>query len=360
VRENGTPLPITEQTLAQMLHAQGYRTAAFTASYVLAAGWGLSRGFDRYDDVERPGDRRAPRRNRRPANEVVDAALDWLGTAARSPFFLWLHMYDAHAPYDGLDSWHAPGYQTAIAFMDTQVGRIIAYLDARHLRDRTLIVVVGDHGESLGDHGERTHGFFVYESVTRVPLIVDAPVRGAQRRRVSDVVRSVDVLPTVLELLHVRTPPSLAGVSLAAALTGDARSQTRDAYSETMFPRDRFGWSELRALRSGRFKAIAAPRPELYDLERDPWETVNIFAERPALADSLLAKLRALAPDSEADPSPEVLDRDAADRLAALGYVGRRPVLGASGEVRPDPKDKLSLYLLISSDRTRDVPGSAR
>jgi arylsulfatase A-like enzyme len=360
VHENGDLLPVTERTLAQVLHERGYQTAAFTASYVLEARWGLARGFDRYDDVQRPHDGHGPGRNRRPANEVVDAALDWLGTAERSPFFVWLHMYDAHAPYDREGGPRIRDYQSAIAYMDTQINRVLGFLDGRRLRDRTLIIIAGDHGESLGDHGERTHGFFVYESVTRVPLIVVAPIRSAQGRRIPEVVRTVDVLPTVLELLHIRTPTELAGVSLAARLTGVTQSQAGDAYSETMYPRDRFGWSELRAIRSDRFKAIAAPRPELYDLERDPSETVNLVEERPALADFLLTKLRAFAFDHRSHPSAGPVERDAADRLAALGYVGRTAVPERSAEVRPDPKDKLSLYLLITSDRTRDVPGSTR
>jgi len=360
VHENGIPLPSTEQTLAQLVHERGYRTAAFTAAYVLDARWGLSRGFDRYDGVPVATDLRPPRHNRRPANEVVDAALGWLDTTSELPFLAWLHLYDAHAPYRTDDSTHPSGYQAAIGFMDTQIDRVIGFLDAHHLRDRTVIVVVGDHGESLGDHGERTHGFFVYESVTRVPLMIDAPIPAARGRRISEVVRTVDILPTLLELLKVRPSLSLAGVSLVSQMTGTARGPLRDAYAETMFPRDRFGWSDLRAIRSGRFKAIAAPRPELYDLERDPSESTNIFDARPEGAEPLLAKLRALGPDLGTDGSAASLDRDAAERLSALGYAGGARVNAPSAAPRVDPKDKLSLYLLITSDPTRDLPGGVR
>jgi arylsulfatase A-like enzyme len=359
VHENGVPLPPVEQTLAQVLQARGYETAAFTASFVLDARWGLSRGFEHYSGVPAPADPDAPRHNRRPANEVVDQALAWLQTAAGSPFFVWLHLYDAHAPYDVDRAAHPSGYQPAIAFMDAQIDRVIAFLDSRHLRDRTVIIVVGDHGESLGDHGEQTHGLFIYESVMRVPLIVDAPMAGARGRRVSDSVRTVDVLPTLLDIVHVPAPSSVAGVTLVPRMKGRGRAPSLDAYSETMFPRDRFGWSELRAIRSGRFKAIAAPRPELYDLARDPSETENIIDAHPAVVDPLLAKLRALTADARADAGPGLSDRDAVERLSALGYVGAGRAAAPTAELA-DPKDKLALYLLITSDRTREAPGGSR
>src|SRR6202030_56676 len=140
------------------------------------------------------------------------------------------------------------------------------FLESRQLLDRTIVVVVGDHGESLGEHGERTHGLFVYEGVTRVPLIIRAPSSRMRGRRVADVVRSVDVMPTVLELLGIPVPSSVAGTSLAARMPGATGEAELDTYSETMYPRYHFGWSELRAVRAGNYKLIAAPRPELYDL----------------------------------------------------------------------------------------------
>jgi choline-sulfatase len=360
VRDNGAVLDPAELTLAQVLQARGFRTAAFAASYVLDARWGLARGFDVYDG---PFD---PRRRddlhldglRRPADEVVDYALAWLDTASRSRFFGWLHFYDAHMPYDRPEGGanQADGYQGAIAFMDSQVGRVLGFLEARHLLERTLVVIVGDHGESLGEHGERTHGLFVYEGVTRVPLIIRAPLSRMRERRVPGVVRSVDMMPTVLDLLGIPIPPSVAGTTLLARMTGATHEAELETYSETMYPRYHFGWSELRAVRAGGFKLIAAPRPELYDLHTDPAEEHNLYQSRPAVAAALVARLRAReSGDTGRVPRNEAIDPDAAARLAALGYVagsdeGREP-----RALLADPKDKIDLYQLITGDRDRDV-----
>jgi arylsulfatase A-like enzyme len=360
VRDNGAVLAPGEQTLAQILQARGVRTAAVAASYVLDARWGLARGFDLYDGHFEPrrGEDLRLVDVRRPADEVVDRALAWLDTASRSQFFEWLHFYDAHTPYDPPEGRadRADGYQGAIAFMDSQIGRVVGFLEARHLLDRTLVVLVGDHGESLGEHGERAHGLFVYEGVTRVPLIIRAPSSRMRGRRVTDVVRSVDVMPTVLDLLGIPIPSSVAGTTLAARMTGATHEAELEAYSETMYPRDHFGWSELRAVRAGGYKLIAAPRPELYDLDTDPAEAHNLYQSRPAVAAALAGRLRAReSGDTGRAPRNQTIDPDAAARLAALGYIagsaeGREP-----RALLADPKDKIDLYQLITGDRDRDV-----
>lgn len=356
VHENGMPLPPQERTLAQVLQAEGMRTGAFTASFVLDPRWGLARGFDRYEGTPRlPRTETVRGSDRRSADEVVSDALAWLESIPSHPFFVWLHFYDAHGPYDAaVREGRVPGYQPALGFMDAQIGRLLTFLDVNRLRDRTLIVVIGDHGESLGDHGELTHGLFVYESVTRVPLIIEVPGDAMRARRIAAVVRGVDVMPTILNLLNLPMPSSISGRSLVPSMTGAVPDPNLQAYAETMFPRDRFGWSDLRAVREGRFKLIAAPHPELYDVQLDPGEHVNLYDRRPALAAKLSDALRGL-PDSN---TPQVaVDPDTAARLAALGYVGTTP---PARETRPlaDPKDKLSLYLLITKDRTRDAPNA--
>jgi arylsulfatase A-like enzyme len=213
-------------------------------------------------------------------------------------------------------------------------------LDSRQLLDRTIVIVAGDHGESLGEHGERDHGIFVYESVLRVPLIIRGP--GLAPRRVPDVVRLVDVMPTVLDMLDL-TGPAVDGVSLVDVMTGTRRNLDLEVFAESMYPL-RFGWSPLRALRGGRFKLIDAPRPELYDLERDPFEERNLFDERRPLADAMMRRLEALDPRqrlaeaSEESAVPAALRED----LAALGYVTPAPMRVSRNRTNlPDPKDRI-------------------
>jgi arylsulfatase A-like enzyme len=360
VRDNGAVLDPGELTLAQVLQTRGFRTAAFPASYVLDARWGLTRGFELYDGTfgHRGGDGAQGDGMRRSADQIVDRALAWLHTTSDARFFGWLHFYDAHTPYDPPQgqAYTATGYQGEIAFIDSQIGRVLAFLDARHLRDRTLVVLVGDHGESLGEHGERTHGLFVYEAVTRVPLIISAPSSRMRGRRVADVVRSVDVMPTVLDLLGIRVPSSVAGVTLGPRMTGATRETEIETYSETMYPRYHFGWSGLRALRTGRFKLIDAPRPELYDLAADPGEEHNLYELRPALAAALARRLREReVGDTRTVPGGHAIDPDTAARLAALGYVSGVALERESTTSLADPKDQIGLYQLITGDRKRDA-----
>lgn len=264
LRDNvDSPLADSYTTLAEVLRGNGARTAAFVGSAVVDGRRGLAQGFDTYSDGQQ--ENRNPRL-RRPANVVVDEANAWITRQHASPFFAWVHLYDAHAPYSLPQPYRtmyedAP-YLGAIAFMDAQLQRLLATLDALHLSERTLVIVLADHGESLGDHGEDGHGIFVYQSTLRVPLIIRAPQLSA--RRVPDVVRLVDVMPTVLDVLGL-SARAMDGVSLAPLMTGRLAHLNLDAYSESLYPR-RFGWAELRTIRADRFKFVKAPRPELYDL----------------------------------------------------------------------------------------------
>ena len=243
------------------------------------------------------------------------------------PFFAWIHLYDAHAPYALPEPfrtmYHDAPYLGALAVLDAQVGRVARALEAHHVLDRTLLVVASDHGESLGEHGEDGHGIFVYQSTLRVALIMRVP--GFAPRRVADVTRLADVMPTVLDLLHEPAPP-MDGVSLVPLMTGRVKHLDLDAYSESAYPR-RFGWSELYALRAGRYKFIDAPRPELYDLDVDPGEQHNIFNRRTALGSAMAARVDALAKSAPArEPVDTAVEGETASRLSALGYVGRGAV----------------------------------
>ncbi len=305
----------------------------------------------------------------RPGNEVVDKALPWIQQSPATPFFAWIHLYDAHSPYRPPEPFAARysghPYNGEIAFADSQVGRVVSSLHSSGVYDRTVVVVIGDHGESLGDHGESAHGFFIYESVTHVPFVIRTPFGLAARRRVSDPVRSVDVMPTVLELLGTPPAGAVSGVSLVPLMTGARPELGLDAYSEAMYPLHHYGWSDLRALRSGRYKVIDAPRPELYDIDRDPRETTNLFSERRALGDRMIAQLRTMegtfAKTTAALPAADV-DPEARERLAALGYVGSfvasasDPRTGTRGSQRQD----LPVQQARHRDRAREGPRAGR
>jgi arylsulfatase A-like enzyme/Tfp pilus assembly protein PilF len=367
VRDNGGYfLSDKEQTLAETLKARGYATGGFIAAYVLDSKWGIAQGFDTYFDdfdlskykvfsmgaIQRPG------------NEVVDRALPWIDEHRARPFFAWVHLYDAHAPYNPPEPFKSryPGdpYQGEISFADAQVGRVVQFLRDRDLFDRTVIAVIGDHGESLNDHGEQAHGFFVYESTMHVPFVIRTPYSAMKNRRVSDSVRSIDVMPTVLDLLGVPKPAGAAieGASVTPLMTGSRPDLGLEAYAEAVYPLHHFGWSDLRALRQGRYKLIAAPRPELYDLQEDPAEANNLFTARKALGDRMLGRLAEMEThfksSAQAKTEAVEIDPDAKARLAALGYVGSF-VASVGGDASraglADPKDKVHLFNKITQAR---------
>ncbi|MEW5981994.1 MAG: sulfatase-like hydrolase/transferase [Acidobacteriota bacterium] len=355
VRDNGGFfLEPGQITLAEVLKERGYRTAGFVAAYVLDSKWGMDQGFDTYFDDFDIGETRGRSLGsiQRPGNEVVDKALPWIEGARGSRFFAWIHLYDPHTPYRPpepfLSRYKGHPYNGEVAFTDSQVGRVIERLQALGLLERTVVVVMGDHGESLGDHGEATHGFFIYNSVTHVPFIIRAPFSSVRGRRVADPVRSVDVMPTVLDLLGVPTPAEVTGASLLPLMTGAAGELNLDAYSEAMYPLHHYGWSDIRALRAGRYKVIDAPRPELYDVDQDPMERSNLYGQRRTLADAMIAQVRSLEQGFEKIEAPLPagdVDPEARARLAALGYVGSfvaRPSDSRAG--RADPKDKIGLF----------------
>src|SRR6185436_5090719 len=360
VRDNGGFfLDERETTMAERLKGAGLKTGGFVGAYVLDRKWGIAQGFDRYvDDFDLSKfDTPALGEVERPANEVADRALEWLATVASSRFFAWLHFYDAHSPYAPPAEYRArfpdQPYIGEIAFVDAQIGRVRAFLEEHGLLDRTIIVVIGDHGESLGDHGESTHGFFVYQSVLHVPLVIRAPYDALRGRRVADLVRTVDVMPTVLDLVDLPAAEHVDGQSVVPLMTGAVRELGLGAYAEALYPRYHYGWSELRSLTSERFKYIEAPRPELYDLVQDPEETRNLYDERRPLADRMAAVLAAAGSANAADVKPAAdVDPDTRARLAALGYVGTFVAAPAGDKAAlADPKDKIELFNLISRAR---------
>lgn len=362
VRDNGGFFLAPEQTtLAELLGAGGFTTGGFVAAYVLDGKWGIGQGFETYfDDFDVSGSRgRSLGEIQRPANEVVDKALPWFETVKDRRFFAWLHFYDPHTPYDPPEpfrtTYEGHPYRGEMAFTDSQVGRVVDHLESMGLLDRTIVVVIGDHGESLGEHGEDAHGFFVYEAATRVPFIIRAPFERTRGRRVTDPVRTVDVVPTALDLLGLPAVPPMSGRSLAPLMAGDVVELGLEGYAEAMYPLHHYGWSDLRALRSGRFKVIDAPRPELYDLDSDPKELDNIYEARRTVADQMIARLREMERAFERAPTAQPVsdvDPEVRARLAALGYVGSFVASANDARTdRADPKDKFELFNLLGEAR---------
>jgi arylsulfatase A-like enzyme/tetratricopeptide (TPR) repeat protein len=381
VRVNGsTALGGDQTTLAEALAGNGYETGAFVGAFVLDGRWGLGQGFDVYDDrfdlekhkhLDLGG-------VQRPADKVVDAALAWMKDHhQRGPFLAWIHLYDPHTPYEPPEpfrSEHGPQgpaglYDGEIAFTDRQVGRVASWLRDRGLDEKTVVVVIGDHGEGLGSHGEGTHGYFVYDYAQRVPFLVKAPLAGLGGVRVEGQVSAVDVFPTVLDLVGLEPAAGVHGRSLLPVMFDPAAAPEVLAYGESMTPNLQFGWSSLHFVRSPRYKLIKAPRPELYDLSQDPGETTNLFDRERGVARDLMAKLDALMErTARGAPAPESanLDEETLERLSALGYIGAPAAPKAAGPSRPlaDPKDKLSVFAAVQQAGERivsdDYAGAAR
>jgi len=320
VRDNtDRALDPAHATLANLLHDRGFHTAAFVGAIVLGADRGLARGFDVYDDGHAPG---LPPPRRRTGREVVDRARAWIDGLDEKPFFLWVHLYDVHAPQElplEFRSTYGDQYEGGIAYVDDQIGRLLDALGRRHRLANTVIVVAGDHGESLGEHGEKEHGIFLYESTLRVPLVLCAPSVAA--RRVERVTSLVDIFPTVLRLLGIAEPAPGDGVSLVPALTG-GRLPERAIYAESLYAAH-FGWGPLRMVRDGRFKFIDAPTPELYDLARDPNERQNVAVEHLATEAALRGELLRMTQRVPQDRDAFRLPLERLQALEALGYVGR-------------------------------------
>ena len=359
VRDNGGyVLDPKHVTLAELLKRDGWQTGAFVGAFVLDAKWGLNKGFDTYHDkfdVSKYQTVSLGGVSRR-AGEVMQNAMPWLEQHANQRFFAWLHFYDAHTPYEAPEPFRSRfkdrPYAGEIAYVDFQIGRLLQWLDTKGIADRTIVIAIGDHGESLNEHGEATHGLFIYDATMRVPFIIRAPYDSMRGRRVRATVRTEDAMPTVLDLVGRRAPDGVQGRSLVPLMTGQSPTLELDAYSESLYARHHFGWSELKSLRSGRFKYISATRPELYDLERDPSEKQNLYDERRQLADRMAAELTRLAAEETTTPGPSAVDPETRERLAALGYIGSfsdKP--RANGEVLPDPKDKIEIFNLMTAAR---------
>ncbi len=345
VRHNGVyHLGDRVETLAERFRAAGYATGAITGAVVLARRYGLDQGFERYDDGTTSRVSGAGGFLERNAGEVTDRALGWLGSASH-PFLLWVHYYDPHhdyrPPQPFASRFAANPYDGEIAYVDSELGRLLDGLESRGLRERTLILVTSDHGESLGEHGESTHAYTLYDAVLRVPLILSGP-GVPQGRVVPSLVRAVDVAPTLLALAGLPAFAEADGEPLTPHLQDGPPPPARLAYSETLATRIEQGWSPLFAARSERHLLVRAPRPELYDVEADPAQLENLIATDPERFRPEIERLARALDERIAgseEQTPLALDGDSLAQLRSLGYaLPSRPV-EQSGL---DPKDGLA------------------
>ena len=356
------PLDPRFRSVAQAFQQNGYATGAVVSAYVLDRLWGLARGFDFYDDAFSPEafQQKDIGLVDRKAAESVNHAIRWLNdwqraTPHRPAFFLWLHLYDPHSPYDPPEPYRTEYrdrlYDGEIAYADHELGRLIAWLRDHHLYRSTLIVALSDHGESLGEHGEQEHGFFVYNATIRVPLILKPPARsGLPAGRSASPVQTTAVAPTLLRLAGLRD--EIEKQFTAQNLLREKQASTSLAYSETFYPFSSFGWSPLHSLETERYHYVDAPHPELYDVVADPEEKNNLAPQQTATMAVLKDKLQTLLRDRAFTPAADAgsgMAPDAVEKLRALGYVAyRSPV--SQDAIRgglPDPKDKLEEFNTI-------------
>jgi choline-sulfatase len=365
-----------------ILRSGGYHTAAFVGSFVLDPeerfAHGFGRGFDTYDagftDWHAGLDRYHT--NERRARDVVAHALAWLNQHPKGPFFLWVHLYDAHHPYDPPQPYKtkyasAP-YDGEIAYVDSAVGELLSQLRTRGFYDGAVIAVMADHGEALGDHGEDTHGIFLYDETIHVPLVIKLPGQVGSGKasagklqtgqQIDNRVELVDVLPTLLQAVGVAIPKEVQGESLldlmkmpssSASGENDAPSSSarvfrdRPAYAETDYPHSAFGWSSLRALRTGKYLFIEAPRRELYDQSADPNAQHNMSSTSGAVASTLGVQLDSFRQKttSARELPKQAVDPQAQEKLAALGYIasGSNDTKAGANEKGADPKDKIEI-----------------
>ncbi len=276
---------------------------------------------------------------------MVDAANRWLDAVTDRPFFAWVHLYDAHAPYEAPPAYAArfrgSPYDAAIAYVDECIGRLVAELEKTGRLDRTIVSVVADHGESLGDHGEREHGVFLYDATLHVPWILRLPGKAHAGTVVATQVRAIDVSPTIEQLAGVPVAEGIDGESVVPAIEGREPRDPPPSYAETFYPRLHFGLSDLRSVRVGDWKYIDAPHPELYELSRDRHETENRAGTRGQLVAGLAAEAQRIE-STFGRPSlaePRQPDAETLARLKSLGYVG--VVAPASAGRGGDPKDAI-------------------
>jgi arylsulfatase A-like enzyme/Flp pilus assembly protein TadD len=345
-----SPLNSKIPTLAETLKKNGYRTAGFVASFVINSQSGLQRGFDSYDDrfdpKKQPTDFAMNLEKR--GNEILEEFQSWKSSAP-APYFAWLHFYDPHFPYAPpapySKSFADRPYDGEVAYTDELIGKTLKLLDKN-----TLLIITSDHGESLGDHGENAHSYFIYDATLHVPLIFYSPGKIPAKQKVTIQARLIDLFPTILDLVSIQQPSKMTGVSLRPWLNGQQPTDPANpSYSEAFTPWLHFGWSRLIGVRQNGWKYIEAPRPELYNLDADPGELKNLYTHQNNRALEMkqwLSKSGAFENKPTSGASQE-LDPEMLEKLASLGYAGGTVTPPATGKLI-DPKDKLEDFKLFN------------
>ncbi len=379
VRDNvGDRVQPGERTMARLLRGRGFSTGAAVSSWLLRKEAGLNLGFQFFDaefTAAAPGasPEPAPALGPAPATpmrrngaQTVAAATAWMAGLRGDPrFFLFVHLYDLHRPYAPPDRYaKLPPYDAEVTYDDELVGRVIGFIRERGWYDRATIIVVADHGEGLGNHGEQEHGLLLYDEAIRVPLVVKLPDQVSAGRRVADPVQHIDLVPTVLDFVRAPAPGGLRGRSLRPVLeSAKARLVSRPVYAESLFARRQFGWSDLHSLTDGRFHYIRGSREELFDLDADPLERTSVLDSRPQATAVMRAVLDKLTTDQGIAPPPDAVSDEDRERFAALGYLGTPPPApGVDASPLPDPRDKVASVEAYRGAMERssrgDVPGA--
>ncbi|HEY2946208.1 MAG TPA: sulfatase-like hydrolase/transferase [Vicinamibacteria bacterium] len=342
-------------TLARRLRARGYATGAAVSAYVLRGATGISESFDFFDDAV-GGDAEWTRdlsTLQRPGLETARRALAWVEGVKSRPFFLFLHIYEPHFPYEPPEpfrSRYGATYDGEVAASDGVVGEFLGQLRRDGIYDRAIVLLVSDHGEGLGDHGEQEHGILLYREVLHVPLLLKLPGSRDAGKRVRDPVGLIDVVPTIIALLKLGASEPLEGVSL---LDRDRRGRAQGIYSETYYPRIHFGWSDLRSLVNARHHYIDGPKAELYEIVQDPRETVDTFVADATVARSMKKELDGHV-TGLADPGR--VDPGVAEKLKALGYLSQATPT-REGDVLPNPRDRIHVHEALKAARQLGLQG---
>ncbi len=352
LKDNGTYYLLEDfTTLAEVLKNNGYLTAAFVGAFPLDSQYGLNQGFDVYDDTYDTPINLKKHGPQRIAKDVNNVAIKWLKLNYDKNFFVWVHYYDPHVPYSPpppFDTkYKSRAYDGEIAYTDVYVGKLIEFLAKKRVFNRTLVVVVGDHGEGLGDHKESTHGFFIYDDTLKVPLIFHCSNIIPKRIEIKRQVRTVDIFPTILDILKIEIPPYCQGASLIPVINGKKIEEAEESYAETYGPLLSGGWSELKAIRTPKWKYIQAPKPELYDIENDAQELNNLVKQEKNVALELrkrLEKLEKRISFKGKGSATRELTQEEKEKLMALGYISSLTNLNIARKSREDPKDKIHVF----------------